>query len=82
MEQGKETRAGLRVEAKPSQGIKREVKQWVRTIGITDSPESQSVKRVDADLANLINQGWILHTVQPIGSGVGGSVIVYYLLIK
>ena len=60
----------------------REVKQWVRTIGVTDSPESQSVKRVDAQLADLINQGWTLHTVKPIGSGIGGSVVVYYLLVK
>ena len=76
--QGNVVRPAVRVEAKPP----REVKQLVRTIGVIDSPESQSVKRVDAQLADLINKGWTLHTVKPIGSGIGGSVVVYYLLVK
>lgn len=59
-----------------------EVKQLVRTIGVTDTPESQSVHRVNAELAALLNQGWNLHTVRPIGSGSGGSVVVYFLLTK
>jgi hypothetical protein len=66
--------------AKPSKP--HQIKQLVRTIGVTDTPESQSVHRVNAELAAFLNDGWVLHTVRPIGSGVGGSVVVYYLLTK
>lgn len=60
----------------------KEVKQLVRTIGVTDSPETQAVGSVNKTLAGHLNNGWTIHTAHPVAAGVGGSVVVYFLLIK
>ena len=59
-----------------------EVYQIIRTIGNpTSDPAAVNVTAVNDLLGTLMNQGWVLKFVVPMGVVPGGAIL-YYLLVR